>query len=195
MGAADSGGILSRGELALNGGNLNNARGTIAASGSAGLTVQDTDNTDGNILSDRTLSLLSDTVSNLRGLLQSAGMLTLDTHHHAFINKDSGKTGGIIAGGDIHITGGRFDGDHGVLAGQNVSISTGEETLSHQGGRLDAAGSLHLETGKLDNNAGRIRAGGNLEADTHGLTLINSDSGTEGGIFSVSAPSGTWGKN
>lgn len=182
---ADSGGILSRGELALNGGNLNNARGTIASSGSAGLTVQDTDNTNGNILSDRTLSLLSDTVSNLRGLLQSAGMLTLDTHHHAFINKDSGKTGGIIAGGDIHITGGRFDGDHGVLTGQNVSISTGKETLSHQGGRMDAAGSLHLETGQLDNHTGRIRAGGNFDADTHGLTLINSDSGTEGGIFSA----------
>ncbi|HHR3735009.1 TPA: hemagglutinin repeat-containing protein [Salmonella enterica] len=184
---ADSGGILSRGELALNGGNLNNARGTIAASGAAGLTVQDTDNTDGNILSDRTLSLLSDTVSNLRGLLQSAGMLTLDTHHHALINKDSGKTGGIIAGGDIHITGGRFDGDHGVLAGQNVSISTGEEALSHQGGQMDAAGSLHFDTGQLDNHTGRIRAGGNFDADTHGLTLINSDSGTEGGIFSAGA--------
>ncbi|HIF3107560.1 TPA: hemagglutinin repeat-containing protein [Salmonella enterica] len=182
---ADSGGILSRGELALNGGGLNNTSGTIAASGSAGLAVQDADNTDGNILSDQTLSLLSDTVNNLRGLLQSAGMLTLDTHHHALINTDSGKTGGIIAGGDIHITGGRFDGDHGVLAGQNVSISTGEETLSHQGGRLDAADSLHLETGQLDNNAGRIRAGRNIEADTHGLTLINSDSGTEGGIFSA----------
>ncbi|EHJ3658842.1 filamentous hemagglutinin N-terminal domain-containing protein [Salmonella enterica] len=182
---ADSGGILSRGELALNGGGLNNTSGTIAASGSAGLAVQDADNTDGNILSDQTLSLLSDTVNNLRGLLQSAGMLTLDTHHHALINTDSGKTGGIIAGGDIHITGGQFDGDHGVLAGQNVSISTGEETLSHQGGRLDAADSLHLETGQLDNNAGRIRAGRNIEADTHGLTLINSDSGTEGGIFSA----------
>ncbi|EKJ5694348.1 hemagglutinin repeat-containing protein [Salmonella enterica] len=182
---ADSGGILSRGALVLNGGNLNNARGTIAASGSAGLTVRDTDNTDGKILSDQSLSLLSGTVSNLRGLLQSAGILTLDTQHHTVINTDSGKTGGIIAGGDIHITGGRFDGNHGVLAGQNVSISTGEETLSHQGGRLDAAGSLHLKTGKLDNHAGRIRAGEGLEADTHGLTLINSDSGTEGGIFSA----------
>lgn len=182
---ADSGGILTRGRLTLHGGSLNNAGGTIAASGAADISVQDTDNTAGNMLSDRSLSLSAGTVNNLRGLLQSAGILTLNTQHHTIINTDSGQTGGIIAGGDIHITGGRFDGDRGILAGQNVSISTGEEALSHQGGRLDAAGALHLETGQLDNHAGRIRAGGNLDADTHGQTLINTDSGENGGIFSA----------
>ncbi|EDV2742330.1 filamentous hemagglutinin N-terminal domain-containing protein [Salmonella enterica subsp. diarizonae] len=181
----DSGGILSQGELTLNGGILDNTRGTLAASGTADLTTGDTDNTDGRILSDRTLSLLSDTVNNFRGLLQSAGMLTVDTRHHAFINTDSGKTGGIIAGGDIHITGGRFDGDHGVLTGQNAGISTGGETFSHRGGLLDVAGDLRLDTGQLDNHGGRIRALGSLEASTHGQSLINTDSGTDGGIFSA----------
>ncbi|EHL4433073.1 hemagglutinin repeat-containing protein [Salmonella enterica] len=181
----DSGGILSQGELTLNGGILDNTRGTLAASGTAGLTTGDTDNTDGRILSDQTLSLLSDTVNNFRGLLQSAGMLTVDTRHHAFINTDSGKTGGIIAGGDIHITGGRFDGDHGVLTGQNAGISTGGETFSHRGGLLDVAGDLRLDTGQLDNHGGRIRALGSLEASTHGQSLINTDSGTDGGIFSA----------
>lgn len=181
----DSGGILSQGELTLNGGILDNTRGTLAASGTAGLTTGDTDNTDGRILSDRTLSLLSDTVNNFRGLLQSAGMLTVDTRHHAFINTDSGKTGGIIAGGDIHITGGRFDGDHGVLTGQNAGISTGGETFSHRGGLLDVAGDLRLDTGQLDNHGGRIRTLGGLEANTHGQSLINTDSGTDGGIFSA----------
>ncbi|EHF2631169.1 filamentous hemagglutinin N-terminal domain-containing protein [Salmonella enterica subsp. enterica serovar Panama] len=181
----DSGGILSQGELILNGGILDNTRGTLAASGTADLTTGDADNTDGRILSDQTLSLLSDTVNNFRGLLQSAGMLTVDTRHHAFINTDSGKTGGIIAGGDIHITGGWFDGDHGVLTGQNADINTGGETFSHRGGLLDVTGDLHLDTGQLDNHGGRIRALGGLEADTHGQSLINTDSGTDGGIFSA----------
>ncbi|HCM1918904.1 TPA: hemagglutinin repeat-containing protein [Salmonella enterica subsp. salamae serovar 28:r:e,n,z15] len=182
---ADIGGILTRGALTLNGGSLNNTGGTIATSGPASLTVQDTDNTDGHILSQQTLSVLSDTVNNLRGLLQSVGMLTLDTQHHTLINTNSGKTGGIISGGDIHVIGGQFDGDQGMLAGQNISISTGGEAFSHRGGLLEATGSLHLNTGQLDNHAGRIRAGDNLDADTHGLGLINTDSGTDGGIFSA----------
>ncbi|EDW6064629.1 filamentous hemagglutinin N-terminal domain-containing protein [Salmonella enterica subsp. enterica serovar Oslo] len=184
-GTADSGGILSRGELTLKGGRLNNTRGTIAASGAAGLTVQDTDNTDGHILADQSLSLVSGAVNNLRGLLQSAGLLTLDTQHHTLINAQSGKAGGIIAGGDLHINSGQFDSDHGVLTGENVSISTGGEMFSHRNSHLDANGSVSLRTGQLDNHAGRIRARGALDADTHRQKLINTDSGTEGGIFSA----------
>ncbi|EBP8539766.1 filamentous hemagglutinin N-terminal domain-containing protein, partial [Salmonella enterica] len=180
-----SGGILTGGNLTLNGGNLNNTGGAIAASGFAGISSGDIDNNDGYMVSDRALTVLSDTVNNLRGLLQSAGMLTVDSRHHALINTDSGKTGGIIAGGDIQITGGRIDGRNGVLTGQNVSINTGGAAFSHHGGQLDAAGSLYINTGQFDNNAGRIRAGGDLEADTHGQLLINTDSGVNGGVFSA----------
>ncbi|EJL8892571.1 hemagglutinin repeat-containing protein [Salmonella enterica] len=179
-----SGGILSQGTLTLKGGLLNNACGTIAATGTAGISIRDADNTDGRILSGGALSLLSDTVNNLRGLLQSAGMLTLDTRHHALINTDSGSRGGIIAAGDVRIDTGRIEGDRGVLTGQNVIINTGNDAFSHQGGRTDVAGNLHLETGQLDNRGGLIRTGGNLEADTHGQALINTNSGTDGGLFS-----------
>ncbi|EGB0711118.1 filamentous hemagglutinin N-terminal domain-containing protein [Salmonella enterica] len=178
------GGILSQGTLTLKGGLLNNACGTIAATGTTGISIRDADNTDGRILSGGTLSLLSDTVNNLRGLLQSAGMLTLDTRHHALINTDSGSRGGIIAAGDVRLDTGRIEGDRGVLTGQNVIINTGNDAFSHQGGRTDVAGNLHLETGQLDNRGGLIRTGGNLEADTHGQALINTNSGTDGGLFS-----------
>ncbi|EBO4815136.1 filamentous hemagglutinin [Salmonella enterica] len=178
------GGILSQGTLTLKGGLLNNACGTIAATGTTGISIRDADNTDGRILSGGTLSLLSDTVNNLRGLLQSAGMLTLDTRHHALINTDSGSRGGIIAAGDVRLDTGRIEGDRGVLTGQNVIINTGNDAFSHQGGRTDVAGNLHLETGQLDNHGGLIRTGGNLEADTHGQALINTNSGTDGGLFS-----------
>ncbi|EFR7201661.1 filamentous hemagglutinin N-terminal domain-containing protein [Salmonella enterica] len=179
-----SGGILSQGTLTLKGGLLNNACGTIAATGTTGISIRDADNTDGRILSGGALSLLSDTVNNLRGLLQSAGMLTLDTRHHALINTDSGSRGGIIAAGDVRLDTGRIEGDRGVLTGQNVIINTGNDAFSHQGGRTDVAGNLHLETGQLDNRGGLIRTGGNLEADTHGQALINTNSGTDGGLFS-----------
>ncbi|EAW9117776.1 filamentous hemagglutinin N-terminal domain-containing protein [Salmonella enterica] len=179
-----SGGILSQGTLTLKGGLLNNACGTIAATGTTGISIRDADNTDGRILSGGALSLLSDTVNNLRGLLQSAGMLTLDTRHHALINADSGSRGGIIAAGDVRLDTGRIEGDRGVLTGQNVIINTGNDAFSHQGGRTDVAGNLHLETGQLDNHGGLIRTGGNLEADTHGQALINTNSGTDGGLFS-----------
>lgn len=179
-----SGGILSQGTLTLKGGLLNNACGTIAATGTTGIGIRDADNTDGRILSGGALSLLSDTVNNLRGLLQSAGMLTLDTRHHALINTDSGSRGGIIAAGDVRLDTGRIEGDRGVLTGQNVIINTGNDAFSHQGGRTDVAGNLHLETGQLDNRGGLIRTGGNLEADTHGQALINTNSGTDGGLFS-----------
>ncbi|EEM8546713.1 filamentous hemagglutinin N-terminal domain-containing protein [Salmonella enterica] len=178
------GGILSQGTLTLKGGLLNNACGTIAATGTAGISIRDADNTDGRILSGGALSLLSDTVNNLRGLLQSAGMLTLDTRHHALINTDSGSRGGIIAAGDVRLDTGRIEGDRGVLTGQNVIINTGNDAFSHQGSRTDVAGNLHLETGQLDNRGGLIRTGGNLEADTHGQALINTNSGTDGGLFS-----------
>ncbi|KAA5950907.1 filamentous hemagglutinin N-terminal domain-containing protein [Pantoea sp. Bo_2] len=183
----DSGkaGIVSGGALALTSGDLDNQNGVIAAASAATISSAGVTNGDGTLLSDGALTLNSGAFDNQRGLIQSGASLSLDTHGAQLTNTASGAQGGIVAGGDLLLSTGQIDGQNGVMLGQNVRIDTHQQTFDHQQGQLGAKGTLQLDSGMLNNRAGRIESGGDLNLDTHGNDLINRDSGAAGGLFSA----------
>ncbi|MEY8769549.1 hemagglutinin repeat-containing protein [Erwinia sp. ACCC 02193] len=176
------GGILSGGTLTLTSGETDNRGGIIAAQ-AAGIASGALTNTDGTVLADRTLSLTTGAMDNQRGLLQAGEDLLLDTQGAALDNRDSGERGGIVSRGDLNLATGRILGDRGTIQGRNVVIDSHEQAFDHQDGSLSAKESLRLNSGELNNRAGRIQSGGDMQLDTHGRTLTNQQSGASGGVI------------
>ncbi|WP_380181722.1 hemagglutinin repeat-containing protein, partial [Kalamiella sp. sgz302252] len=182
--SAQTGGIIAGGDLLLNSGDTDNSTGAIVAAGDANINSGVLTNNHGTLAADKTLKLITNAVENQHGLLQAGDALSLDTQGAQLTNSDSGTTGGIIAGGDLLLSTGQINGGSGVILGQNVTVDTHQQTFDHQLGQLGARGVLQLDSGELNNRAGRIEAAGDLLLDTHGNSLNNSDSGTAGGLFS-----------
>ncbi|WP_050496480.1 hemagglutinin repeat-containing protein [Pantoea vagans] len=182
---AASGVIAAGGNLHVSSGDINNSGGSLVSAGNAQLNSGAVNNTDGTLTADRALTLESGSVDNQHGLLQAGETLSLNTHGTQLTNTASGEQGGIVAGGDLLLSTGQIDGQNGVMLGQNVRIDTHQQTFDHQQGQLGAKGTLQLDSGLLNNRAGRIESGGDLNLDTHGNDLINRDSGAAGGLFSA----------
>lgn len=182
---AASGGVIAGANLHISSGDLDNSTGSLVSAGAMRLTSGGLNNVDGIINADHGLTLESSSVDNQRGLLQSGEALSVNTQGGELNNRDSGEHGGIVAGGDLLLSSGQVDGRSGVMLGQNIRIDTHQQTFDHQQGQLGAKGTLQLDSGLLNNRAGRIESGGDLQLDTHGKSLINRDSGAAGGLFSA----------
>jgi len=182
---AASGGVVAGGNLHVSSGDLDNSSGSLVSAGNLQLNSDVLNNADGIINADYGLTLESSRVDNQRGLLQAGEGLSVNTQGGELINRDSGEHGGLVAGGDLLLSTGEIDGSHGVMLGQNVRIDTHQQSFDHQQGQLGAKGTLQLDSGLLNNRAGRIESGGDLHLDTHGNNFINRDSGTAGGLFSA----------
>lgn len=182
---AASGGVIAGANLHISSGDLDNSTGSLVSAGAMRLTSGGLNNVDGIINADHGLTLESSSVDNQRGLLQSGEALSVNTQGGELNNRDSGERGGIVAGGDLLLSSGQIDGRSGVMLGQNIRIDTHQQTFDHQQGQLGAKGTLQLDSGLLNNRAGRIESGGDLQLDTHGNSLINRESGAAGGLFSA----------
>ncbi|NYB29781.1 hemagglutinin repeat-containing protein [Pantoea agglomerans] len=182
---AASGGVIAGANLHISSGDLDNSTGSLVSAGTMRLTSGGLNNVDGIINADHGLTLESSSVDNQRGLLQSGEALSVNTQGGELNNRDSGERGGIVAGGDLLLSSGQIDGRSGVMLGQNIRIDTHQQTFDHQQGQLGAKGILQLDSGLLNNRAGRIESGGDLQLDTHGNSLINRESGAAGGLFSA----------
>jgi filamentous hemagglutinin len=182
---AASGVMVAGGNLRVSSGDINNSGGSLVSAGNAQLNSAAVNNTDGTLTADRALTLESGSVDNQHGLLQAGETLSLNTHGAQLTNTASGEQGGIVAGGDLLLSTGQIDGQNGVMLGQNIRIDTHQQTFDHQQGQLGAKGTLQLDSGLLNNRAGRIESGGDLNLDTHGNDFINRDSGAAGGLFSA----------
>ncbi|TPV40866.1 filamentous hemagglutinin N-terminal domain-containing protein [Pantoea deleyi] len=182
---AMSGGIVAGANLQVSSGDLDNSSGTLVSAGSVQLNSGVLKNADGIINADRGLTIESSRIDNQHGLLQAGQALSVNTQGGELLNRDSGERGGLIAGGDLLLLSGQIDGRNGVMLGQNVRIDTHQQTFDHQQGQLGAKGTLQLDSGLLNNRAGRMESGGDLNLDTHGNELINRDSGAAGGLFSA----------
>ncbi|MDH1168533.1 hemagglutinin repeat-containing protein [Pantoea agglomerans] len=180
-----SGGVIAGANLHISSGDLDNSTGSLVSAGAMRLTSGGLNNVDGIINADHGLTLESSSVDNQRGLLQSGEALSVNTQGGELNNRDSGERGGIVAGGDLLLSSGQINGRSGVMLGQNIRIDTHQQTFDHQQGQLGAKGTLQLDSGLLNNRAGRIESGGDLQLDTHGNSLINRESGAAGGLFSA----------
>jgi filamentous hemagglutinin len=174
------GGIVSAGSMTLSTGNLDNRHGQIAAQ-TLNAEVGNLDNAAGKILADNGLTLDSGTLNNQAGSVQSGAALTLNTHGKAIDNSAAGLIG---ASGPFSLFSGTLDNRQGKLvSGGDAQLQT--RLLDNRGGQLASLGSLTLfNTGLLNDDGGLLQSAGELLIDTQGGTLSNTRSGDQGGITS-----------
>ena len=170
-------------ELASSG--LNNQSGQVSASTlKVDTGGQALFNQDGLLLGD-SVRIDSGSLNNQAGLLQASGLLTVDTHGQALYNTDSGTSNGLLGQAGINLYTGLLSnvggfigsqGDINVTASQVDNLAAGNLTseknlhlnasgLNNQSGEIQTLGDavLDLASGRLDNAAGLLRAGGSLQ--------------------------------
>ncbi|MBS9424604.1 filamentous hemagglutinin N-terminal domain-containing protein, partial [Photorhabdus caribbeanensis] len=176
--------ILSKGNLELRTGDINNTAGIISAKGKTTLNAGNVNNTDGQLLSQQMAELTTQALDNTRGQIQSESSLLLDTQNQALTNIDSGKTGGIIAKNSLRISSGKLTNNAGVILGHGIHIDTHEQRLSNQKGTIESKKNLQLDSGELDSTSGQIKSDGDMTLDTHGKKLTTAKSSDTGGVTS-----------
>lgn len=133
-------------------------------------------------------------LDNSAGRIQSGGDAQLNTHGQLLINRDSGKTGGVLTGGALTLNTGDIDNQRGTLIGRgNTTVTAG--SLDNRAGTLASdTGRLALTAGETHNQGGLLQAATALTLDTQGQSLFNADSGESGGIRSQGSLTLTSGK-
>jgi filamentous hemagglutinin len=185
-GALDNrqGKILLGGAATLDAASLDNRAGTLHA---AGLTVGidgRLDNRDAGLVSSTAaLELAADTLDNSGGTLFAGSALQLTT-----ATALSNAGGAIQATGALTLRSSGLTNALGKLIGGSVDIDTRGLALGNQGGIIGSqTGALEIRSGALDNTAGRLQSQTALVLDTHGQAILNTGSGSTGGILSGGA--------
>lgn len=138
---SQTGGIVSQGNLTLNGDRLDNQAGRILSGGD--------------------LSVKTAGLTNVQGLIQADQQLTLTTQRAALDNTQ----GELLAGKDLSLESGALSNTQGRIASKaDMRLHTAGQTLENTTGRLAAGGQLQLSTGQLNNPQGTLQAIGDIQA-------------------------------
>nr|WP_024967752.1 hemagglutinin repeat-containing protein [Pantoea sp. IMH] len=170
--------------LTLEADTLNHQQGLLSQRGSGDMNLSLSgalDNQKGQIVSGGNLSIASGRLENTAGRIQSVQDLAIDTHGQTLTNTESGKAG-ILSGGTLSLTSGVINNRSGTLAAAAEAhlIST---ALTNTDGTLISDGPLTLASDTIDNQRGLLQSGDTLTLDTRGGRLVNTDSGSDGGIL------------
>jgi len=171
----NSGLVVARGDLAMQGGELNNDGGQIAtASGSGAALRIEADgisNRKGVILSDADATIASSgAIDNREGTLQAAGSLALDAAGK--IDNDAGVIEALDPAATLALRAGELDNGSGRL----VNVGAGDTTLAadriSNRGLMAGNGQVMVAAANID-NAGTIAAGRGLEIDAS-ASIVNA---------------------
>ncbi|MCG1042468.1 hemagglutinin repeat-containing protein [Mycetohabitans sp. B8] len=161
----NAGGTLqAASELTLDNTGLDNADGVIRGSQVKLDTRQATlNNTGGALMSTAgRLDVRSGALDNTGGLLQSAGAMRVQTHGQTVRNIDSGKTGGILSGGELDLNSGELHNRAGVVHSQG-QLTAHVGALDNTKGQFGGSAEVGLEADSLRNRRGVIQAGQALQ--------------------------------
>ncbi|KIH84136.1 hemagglutinin repeat-containing protein [Pseudomonas batumici] len=158
--------------LTLNARGLNNTGGAVTAAQLRIDTLgQQLDNGLGTLNASDTLTLDSGALNNDGGIVQAKSTLRLDTHGQWLSNRDSGTNAGILGQRDVSVRAGRLLNDQGFI-GSAGTLQVDVQQLSNQAGLLRADGQLALSAASVDNrttqgaNQGIKGNSVNIEADS-----------------------------
>ncbi|GBG57802.1 toxin CdiA [Sporomusaceae bacterium FL31] len=179
---------------------LNGEAGVLGASGNTFITANSLNNNQGNITAGKELVVSSNQgINNTQGLMAANQRVNITGNQ---IDNQNGTIGsiygqaGITAAGLLNNTSGRIEAaqsvdisskgmnnSDGVIIGSRISADSNAEMMDNTRGQLIASGgSVHINSGSLNNDAGLIQASEDLSVNTHGQTLYNTNSGSQGGI-------------
>jgi filamentous hemagglutinin len=151
--------------------NILNQGGTVTSAGTLAVNAtQVVDNTAGTIAGTGATSVAAFSVTNRGGTLGSTqGGLTVQ----GALDNTAGKA---LATGDLKVSGGAITNDQGQMAGQNVSLDTGNHGLSNAAGSIQGGtGATTIAAGSVQNAGGTITSPGTLDVQTPGA--IDSQGG------------------
>ncbi len=161
---------------------IDNRLGTIAAQRDqlaidAGSSVLD--NREGLLAADGTLRLRATGVDNRQGTIASVrdGLLV-----DAASGRLDNSAGRIEAARTVAVSGDGVANAAGTIVGQTLAIDSHRNSVNNAHGTLAASGALGIRSGLLDNDDGLIQSGGTLTIDTGEHALLNTRSGSAGGI-------------
>ena len=183
--SGETGGLVAGGNLQLNTGQLDGRQGVILGQNVRLDTRQQAfSHQGGQLMAREGLRLDTGRLDNSAGLIQSGGDAQLNTHGQVLTNREGGKTGGILAGGTLTLSTGNIDNQRGTLIGRgNTTVKAGG--LDNRSGTLASdTGHLAMTAGETHNQGGLLQAATALTLDTQGQSLFNADSGDAGGIRS-----------
>ena len=185
-------GIIGTNRVTVQADHLNNTQGRIAAGNHNQVTVtQDLTNTAGQIVSDKTATLTTDTLSNQSGLIQ-ANDLSINTR--ILSNSQSGDKGGIIGVNDLKLTATETLNSTAagkILSGNTATIKTA--ALSNVDNSLIQAKTLDVTAKTIDNSNtySATSIGGLIGTNTLSVNAdsVNNTSGyIAGGVLALQTP-------
>ncbi|EDG0478263.1 filamentous hemagglutinin N-terminal domain-containing protein, partial [Salmonella enterica subsp. enterica serovar Newport] len=183
--SGETGGLVARGDLQLNTGQLDGRQGVILGQNVRLDTHQQAfSHQNGQLMAREGLRLDTGRLDNSAGRIQSGGDAQLDTHGQSLTNRDSGNTGGVLTGGALTLRTGDIDNQRGTLIGRGNTIMTAGSLDNRAGTLASDTGRLALTAGETRNQGGLLQAATALTLDTQGQSLFNADSGESGGIRS-----------
>lgn len=156
--------------------------GQINAQGSA--ILQSTglvNNETGTITANQDITLTSQGLNNTQGQIGSVvGSLNLDSGQQ-ILNDQSGS---LLSGHQINIHAAGLNNTQGQIVAQQVlDIDAELQALNNQQG-LISSDTVNITSGLLNNDQGLIQSNSAMMIDTQGQSLINTNSGTQGGLLS-----------
>ncbi|MRR52105.1 MAG: S-layer family protein, partial [Rhodocyclaceae bacterium] len=189
--------------LAASGHMDNSLAGTIAAAGSAILSGASLDNTTGSITAGTTLEVnVANGLTNRQGKMAGNREVAIQA---ARIDNTQGTMGSVGSQATVTATAGEVNNTLGVIGAgaaltlnslglvnrdgrineAGIAINGNDQALDNTRGRITSTGPADIRSGALDNNSGLIQtSAGSLNIDTHGQSLVNTNSGSQGGIVS-----------
>lgn len=171
-------------------------RHQISANGNLSITAsQGIDNSQSLIAANQAVTLQASAINNAEGTIASTSSNASLTATTGNIDNHAGQ---IKAANSVSTQSVGLINSTGTIAGSSLGVNTQGQALDNAGGILftsgtQDAGSLTIQSGALNNDAGLIEARGALAINTQGGTLTNTHSGTEFGILGHSTTTLTTG--
>ena len=183
--------VIGLADQTLQSGNIQNQRGILSAKGNSQLTatsltgehsmvkadnldlsVQTIRQTASEIKAQSTLNMRGDTLSSTAGSQVSGTQVTLEMQGE--IDNSQSR---IQATQDLRATSKGLVNQQGVIntVKGTLRLDTQQHQLNNREGDIDAADTLSIQSGQLDNTKGKVESRNGTEINTHGQALINTD--------------------
>ncbi|WP_232463093.1 hemagglutinin repeat-containing protein [Stenotrophomonas sp. WZN-1] len=179
-----SGRILLGGAGTLNAASLDNLGGTVHAGGSElvlGIDGRLDNGSQGLLSSAGAMTLDAASLDNRHGTVVAGKDLLLTT-----VAGVDNSDGAMQAGELLQLQANGLDNQRGTLLGGQLTVDTRGQRLDNSAGTLGTQkGALTVHSGALDNQGGRVQSAADLLIDTTGQAIDNRSTASSGGLLAA----------
>ncbi|QBR43697.1 hemagglutinin repeat-containing protein [Stenotrophomonas indicatrix] len=179
-----SGRILLGGAGTINAASLDNLGGTVHAGGSElvlGIDGRLDNGSQGLLSSTGSMTLDAASLDNRHGTVVAGKDLLLTT-----VAGVDNSDGAMQAGELLQLKANGLDNQRGTLLGGQLTVDTRGQRLDNSAGTLGTQkGALTVHSGALLNQGGRVQSAADLRIDTAGQTIDNRDTASSGGLLAA----------